>query len=65
MSERDEFRIDELRDEADDRELERQDRAELLGLTPDHKRAADPWGPSPADLEPWEPVFIRHGRKGQ
>ena len=65
MSDRDEFRTDELRDEADDEELERHDRAVLLGLASDTKRDADPFGPSPADLEPWEPIFMPHGRKGQ
>lgn len=63
MSERDEFLIDELRDQADDHLLGELDRAELLGLPTPTRR--DPFEPAPADLDEWEPIYIRHGRKGQ
>lgn len=66
MSDRDEFHVDEVRDAADDLLLGELDRAELLGLnTPTTTPTVDPWEPNPRDLEPWEPTYIRFGRKGQ
>ena len=66
MSDRDEFRIDELRDDLDDRLLGDMDRAELLGLIPSRTAPTgiDPWEPNPRDLEPEERVYTRYGREG-
>ena len=53
----DDHRLTELRDAADDAEL----RHELEGRADDlldrERQERDIWGPSPDDLEPWEPIY--------